>query len=116
MNCIGSNNKNNNSNIVPVAEIVTIQDIELVPTVHKSQYMTPHHWLITNKAASPETEVVEVLIQQALPVTKGKYRKSSQSVTVMTKIQVLVIPPNCNSIILMSKQHRQQLQRQRRLL
>jgi hypothetical protein len=69
--------------------------------------MTPHHWLITNKA-SPETEV-EVLIQQALPVTKGKYRKSSQSVTVMTK-QVLVIPPNCN-IILMSKQHRQQLLR-----
>ena len=95
-----------------VAEIVTIQDIELVPTVHKSQYMTPHHWLITNKA-SPETEV-EVLIQQALPVTKGKYRKSSQSVTVMTK-QVLVIPPNCN-IILMSKQHRQQLRRQRRRL
>ena len=92
-----------------VAEIVTIQDIELVPTVHKSQYMTPHHWLITNKA-SPETEA-EVLIQQALPVTKGKYRKSSQSVTVMTK-QVLVIPPNCN-IILMSKQHRQQQRRQR---
>jgi hypothetical protein len=113
MNCIGSNNKNNNSNIVQVVEIVTIQDIELVPTVHKSLYMTPHHWLITNKA-SPETEVVEVLIQQALPVTKGKYRKSSQSVTVMTK-QVLVIPPNCN-IILMSKQHRQQLQRRQRLL
>lgn len=107
MNCIDSNNKSNNSNIVQVAEIVTILDIELVPTVHKSQYMTPHHWLITNKA-SPETEA-EVLIQQALPVTKGKYRKSSQSVTVMTK-QVLVIPPNCN-IILMSKQHRQQLRR-----
>lgn len=107
MNCIDSNNKNNNSNIVQVAEIVTIQDIELVPTVHKSQYMTPHHWLITNKAR-PETEA-EVLIQQALPVIKGKYRKSSRSVTVMTK-QVLVIPPNCN-IILMSKQHRQQLLR-----
>lgn len=106
MNCIDSNNKSNNNNIVQVAEIATIQDIELVPTVHKSQYMTPHRWLITNKA-NPETEA-EMLIQQALPVTKGKYRKSSQSVTAMTK-QVLVILPNCN-IILMSKQHRQQLQ------